>query len=496
MHHSKVLTLFLILVLSVYAQTVNLRGKVTNTSGSPIAKAVVTLTGQDLSDTTGADGAYGITATGIAQLPLLTPRNRLISLDKGILSFSLPVPSPVMIEIFDVRGMLLKRETKPNAQAGFYRFNVAEYAHASKLLLIKTAIGNEGLTFRYLPLDNGKFAMNSSVLRRTEPVSGLAKVAAVDDTLKITAANYKEKSVAITSYDQELNITLDTIGGSGDVIPSVGCGKEPPLSGQKRFTINVPEANAGNREYILRLPEDYDKNHPYALWFAIHCMSGSADNVANSEPDTRAEYEYFGIWKFANPAGGKGTTIFCAPEGINAAWGQGARDLAFFRAMIKKFEEELCIDQSRIFANGFSMGGSMSYALACAMPDTMRAIALHEGGGMSGCDQTNRGPVPIFITVGTEDNWPNMGPPQLAELAEMGGCDRMDIPAMVANGTINPPDIMHPVCVDYKNCDPEYPCRACIFKGGHIGSPGTEGQWGKNNTWADDSTWSFMKQFY
>ena len=496
MHHTKVLSLFLVLCVTVYAQTVNLRGKVSNQSRSPIANAVVTLTGQDLSDTTGTDGSYGITATGIAQLPLLTPRNKLISLDKGILTFSLPSASPVKVEIFNVRGVLLRREYQPNAQAGYYRCNISDYARAAKLLLINATIGTEGLTFRYLPLDNGKFAMNSSVLRRTEPVSGLAKVAAVDDTLKITAANYKEKAVAITSYDQELNITLDTIGGSGDAVPSVGCGKEPPFTGEKRVTINVAAAGAGNRDYILRLPEDYDNNNPYALWFAIHCMNGSAENVAHSEPDTRAEYEYFGIWKFANPKGGKGTTVFCAPEGIGAAWGQGEKDLAFFRAMIKKFEEELCIDQSRIFANGFSMGGSMSYALACAMPDTMRAIAMHEGGSMSGCNPSHRGPVPTFITVGTEDNWPNMGIPQLADLAQRSSCDPLDIPGMVADRTINPPDIMHPVCVDYKNCDSGYPCRACVFKGGHIGSPGTSGSYGKNNTWADDSTWSYMKQFY
>jgi poly(3-hydroxybutyrate) depolymerase len=75
------------------------------------------------------------------------------------------------------------------------------------------------------------------------------------------------------------------------------------------------------------------------------------------------------MWRCANPFGGKCTTIFCAPQGINAAWGQGAKDLEFFRVMIKKFESELCIDQSRIFSSGFSMGGLMSYALACAMPE-------------------------------------------------------------------------------------------------------------------------------
>jgi poly(3-hydroxybutyrate) depolymerase len=277
-------------------------------------------------------------------------------------------------------------------------------------------------------------------------------------------------------------------------VRSSGCGKPTSLSGEGRYTINVTEAGAGNREYIIRLPDDYDENHPYALWFANHCMNGSAENVAHSEPDNRANYEYFGMWKLANPAGGEATTIFVAPEGINSGWGQGERDLAFFRAMMEKFESELCIDTSRIFASGFSMGGSMSYALACAMPEKMRAIAMYSGGNMSGCDQSNRGPVPIFISHGTEDTtctWPNYGEPQINDLAERNGCQTEDLYAQC-----HPTSIMDPVCIDYQGCDEGYPARACIFKGPHIGSPGTEGTYGKNNTWVPQANWDFFKQFY
>jgi predicted esterase len=323
----------------------------------------------------------------------------------------------------------------------------------------------------------------------------LIKITAINDTLKTTAANYMTRVIAINSYEQEINITLDSAGGGA--VPSPGCGKEPPFTGEKRVTVNVSAAGTGNRDYILRLPSDYDKNHPYPLFFAIHCANGSADNVAHSETDTRAQYEYFGLWKFANPTGGKGTTVFCAPEGINAGWGQGAKDLAFFRYMINKFENELCIDMSRIFAMGFSMGGSMSYALACAMPDTMRAIGMLAGGSMSGCDGSHRGPVPIFIAHGTNDptcRWPQYGYPQIQDLAARCKCDAMDIPALVNQ---NPPaDQMHPVCFEYKNCNPGFPCRACIHKGEHTGSPGTQGSWGKNNTWTDDSAWSYFKRFY
>ena len=281
---------------------------------------------------------------------------------------------------------------------------------------------------------------------------------------------------------------------SGDPVPSPGCGKATTLKGESKNTISVTEAGAGNREYYIRLPDDYDPSHPYALWFANHCLNGSAENVAHSEPDNRANYEYFGMWKLANPPGGKSTTIFVAPQGINAGWGQGAKDLAFFRAMMSKFESELCIDTSRIFASGFSMGGSMSYALACAMPEKMRAIAMYSGGSMSGCDQSKRGPVPVFISHGTEDGtctWPGSGAPQIADLAKRDGCQAEDLAA-----ECKPTSLMDPVCVDYKGCNPGYPARACIFKGPHIGSPGTKGTYGKNDTWVPQANWDFVKQFY
>ena len=200
------------------------------------------------------------------------------------------------------------------------------------------------------------------------------------------------------------------------------------------------------------------------------------------------------MWKLANPAGGKATTIFVAPQGISAGWGQGAKDLAFFRAMMTKFESELCIDTSRIFASGFSMGGSMSYALACAMPDKMRAIGMYSGGSMSGCDQSKRGPVSIFISHGTEDGtctWPGSGVPQINDLAQRCGCQTEDLAS-----ECHPTSRMDPVCITYKGCNPGYAAEACIFKGPHIGSPGTQGTYGKNDTWVPQKHWDFVKQFY
>jgi poly(3-hydroxybutyrate) depolymerase len=473
------------MTLSINGQTINLRGIVSNKAGKPINKAIVVLAGQSLKDTTGTDGKYQISNGTPVIMPLLIPQNEVIVLDKGFLEFSLPEPSPVSVSVFDIKGKLLKKEMQKSASTGFYRFSMKEIAPSAKVLIVKASIGSNEVSFRYLPLNTKRSVITAaSDIVSNEP-GQLSKITVVGDTLKTAATGYTSKSIPITSYNQELNITLDTVGGGG-AKPSAGCGKAKTIADSVRVSLD-------GRYYILTIPKDYDQNHPYALWFAIHGRGGDALGVARGSAGTN--YGFFGMRKLANKD--KGTTIFCAPDG-NGGWGAGASDLQFFRTMINRFTTDLCIDMSRIFAAGFSMGGSMSYALACAMPDTFRAICMHSGGNMSGCSRPagNPGKVAMFITHGTQDGtcgWPGFGAPQIADIAGRDGCTAMNIPSMV-----NPTSNMDAKCVDYKNCDPKYPCRACIFKGDHTPSPGPVkgNDWGEASTWVPESTWSFFKQFY
>lgn len=70
------------------------------------------------------------------------------------------------------------------------------------------------------------------------------------------------------------------------------------------------------------------------------------------------------------------------PDGIDNAWDIGpcctnseVDDLAFVRAMVTQIESEACIDPSRIYATGTSMGGGMSQFLACNAGDLIAAVA-------------------------------------------------------------------------------------------------------------------------
>ena len=94
----------------------------------------------------------------------------------------------------------------------------------------------------------------------------------------------------------------------------------------------------------------------------------------------------------AGPAGTPGPTtgmrqqsnnsaIFVAPQGIGNGWANsGGQDVTFVDDMIRLIEADLCVDTTQLFAMGFSYGGGMSYALACARATVFRAVAVYSGG--------------------------------------------------------------------------------------------------------------------
>ena len=92
----------------------------------------------------------------------------------------------------------------------------------------------------------------------------------------------------------------------------------------------------------------------------MHWLNGTANNVSEGNSGATVK-PYYGLWELANPTGGKSTTIFVAPQGNGNAWpNSGGQDVKFISALVEKLAGEFCIDRSRIFSEGFSMGGSMS----------------------------------------------------------------------------------------------------------------------------------------
>jgi poly(3-hydroxybutyrate) depolymerase len=243
--------------------------------------------------------------------------------------------------------------------------------------------------------------------------------------------------------------------------PSAGCGSTGAALTSGRFSVDVAGAS---RDYILTLPDDYDADRSYPLIFAWHPAGGSAQQVA-----TGFGGGYYGLSQLAD-----GSAIFVSPEGIDQGWANtGGRDIAFLKVMLDRFESDLCIDTKRIFSTGFSYGGMMSYAIACAMGDVFRAIAPMSGALYSGCEDGDNA-VAVLAFHGDADTVVPIANGERArdEIAGRNHCGTETAPVESSS------------CVSYQGCDPGFPVVWCQFTGGHMPAPGSA-----------QPIWDFFSQF-
>ena len=281
--------------------------------------------------------------------------------------------------------------------------------------------------------------------------------------------------------------TAGGTGLAGPAVPSDGCGKATTAKTGDNQTITV---GSSSRTYNLKLPATYDENHPYRLIISYHWLNGTAANVSTGSGGTIKPW-----YDLDTTVASNGTTVFVAPQGLNNGWSNsGGADVTFSRTLITQLESTICIDKARVFCEGFSMGGSMSYAMASAAPDIIRAVAVHSGGSMSGTTSGHNKTVAYFMTHGTKDSvctWPGYGLPQLQDFAKVNGCKTPDptLSATAFQAALPQPTSTAGVCLEFTGCTAGYPTRSCLFVGDHTPSPdGTDG-------WVPKETWKFFSQF-
>src|SRR5690349_2741010 len=91
-----------------YAQTINVRGKVSGSGGQALGMAVVELVKRGLKDTTGTDGMFSLSGSVALRR---APATEGMSLEGGVLRIALAHSAPVTVEVFDVRGNQLRMES-------------------------------------------------------------------------------------------------------------------------------------------------------------------------------------------------------------------------------------------------------------------------------------------------------------------------------------------------------------------------------------------------
>jgi len=131
------------------------------------------------------------------------------------------------------------------------------------------------------------------------------------------------------------------------------------------------------RAYALYVPASYTGSARAPLVFDIHGSGGSPDTILTmsglvAEADARG-------FIIAAPVGA--TT---RPNMNGFTWNvpqqAGAPDdVAFTSDMIDQISAELCIDDARIYAMGYSGGARLASELACRMPHRIAAIATIAG---------------------------------------------------------------------------------------------------------------------
>ncbi|WP_258725640.1 cellulose binding domain-containing protein [Cellulomonas sp. NS3] len=167
-------------------------------------------------------------------------------------------------------------------------------------------------------------------------------------------------------------LTAPAAGLPGGTVPAAvtgGCGRPAALA----TGTHTVTSGGQSRTFRLDVPPGYDPDRPHRLVLALHWWHGTAADVVNQG--------FYGLEALAGSS-----TVFVAPQGIDNAWpNTGGQDVAFVDEVLRRVEGALCIDTTQRFATGFSYGGGMSNALACARADVFRAVAVLNGAQLSGC---------------------------------------------------------------------------------------------------------------
>ncbi|SCL72130.1 cellulose binding domain-containing protein [Micromonospora chersina] len=268
----------------------------------------------------------------------------------------------------------------------------------------------------------------------------------------------------------------------GAAATTAGCGRAPALSSGTHSI----QSSGRTRTYILRVPDNYDSNRPYRVVFGFHWLNGTATDVATGQTVQRDVWSYYGLQRLANES-----TIFVAPQGLNNGWANtNGEDLTFVDDMIRQLDAGLCVDTTQRFAVGFSYGGAMSYAIACARPTVFRAVAVQSGGQLSGCSGGTQ-PVAYLGVHGIRDSVLNIagGRTLRDRFGRNNGCAAQN-PAEPAQGSLT-----HRVTT-YSGCSAGHPVVWAAFDEGHIAAPqdGATGDSGYR-TWVPGVVWSFFTQF-
>jgi polyhydroxybutyrate depolymerase len=161
---------------------------------------------------------------------------------------------------------------------------------------------------------------------------------------------------------------------NADTGTDASCASQQP--GQRIIYIN---SDGERRSFVIYVPTGYKQSLPLVLNY--HGYDNTATNMAAyTDMGVEADKENFLI---VFPQGDPDNASPPKPSwnaGIGDAGPTGtADDVQFTRDIISYVETHYCIDAHRIYATGYSIGGSMAYRVACDLSNQIAAFSSVEG---------------------------------------------------------------------------------------------------------------------
>jgi len=125
------------------------------------------------------------------------------------------------------------------------------------------------------------------------------------------------------------------------------------------------------RDYLLYVPRSYDRRTPTPLVISMHGAGlWGASQRDISRWNDLADRKGF-IVVYPSGVGGKGVRVWSAEPGPGLM-----KDVRFISELIDTLKASYNIDSTRIYANGLSNGGGMSFVLSCALSDQIAAVGM------------------------------------------------------------------------------------------------------------------------
>jgi len=238
--------------------------------------------------------------------------------------------------------------------------------------------------------------------------------------------------------------------GGGTTTRSPGCGKTiavPSASVQQTMTV------AGvTRYYLLYIPTGYSANTPMPVIFGFH---GRGQNDIWAADDTglglKKESKNTAILVYPEGTGDVPKTLNWGDGSFTSSWSTSGNDMDFIDQLYSSIANNWCVDETKVLANGFSMGGMMANAMGCYRGDKFRGIAAIEGlNATSNC--TSKG-VAALIQHDMQDSVVAYSQGQAAadSFRIINGC----------SATTTSAGTGYSGCVLYQNCRAGFPTYFC-----------------------------------